>query len=211
MGALRRTLAASLCMFSAGAFAAPPQNLCEKEMTEAAAKYRIPLGILFAVALTETGIGGNLHAYALNLEGNTVYSLGKSEAIQKFNAARASGMKLIDVGCMQLNWYYHGENFSSVAEMLDPHKNVDYGARFLAALKQQEGSWTMAVARYNAGKDNAPAQKRYVCQVLSRLAESGFGAWTPKSSAFCESELQKSAPPGSKTAGPGANSLAQVR
>jgi hypothetical protein len=30
MGALRRTLAASLCMFSAGAFAAPPQNLCEK-------------------------------------------------------------------------------------------------------------------------------------------------------------------------------------
>ena len=96
-------------------------------MTEAAAKYRIPLGILFAIALTETGINANLHAYALNLEGNTVYSLGKSEAIQKFNAARASGMKLIDVGCMQLNWYYHGENFSSVAEMLDPHKNVDYG------------------------------------------------------------------------------------
>lgn len=209
MGVLRRLLAINLCMFNAGAFAAPAENLCEKEMTAAAVKYRIPLGILFAVALTETGINGTLHAYALNLEGNTVYSPGKHEAIQRFNMARASGMKLIDVGCMQLNWYYHGENFASVAEMLDPHKNVDYGARFLAALKQQEGSWTMAVARYNAGKDNGPAQKRYVCQVLARLAQSGFGAWTPKSSAFCESELQKAAPQAPK-AGRGANSLAQV-
>ncbi len=82
MGVLRRLLAINLCMFNAGAFAAPAENLCEKEMTAAAVKYRIPLGILFAVALTETGINGNLHAYALNLEGNTVYSPGKHEAIQ---------------------------------------------------------------------------------------------------------------------------------
>ncbi len=179
-------------------------------MTQAAHRYQVPLGILFAVGLTETGIGGNLHAFALNLEGNTVYSLNKEQAIERFNAARAAGMKLIDVGCMQLNYYFHGERFSSVADMLDPHRNVDYAARFLSELKEREGSWTLAVARYNAGKNNNPAQKRYVCRVLDRLVKSGFGAWTAKSSAFCEDELRKANNPPAKPSPSGENSLAQV-
>jgi soluble lytic murein transglycosylase-like protein len=177
-------------------------------MTEAARKYQIPLGILFAVGLTETGIDGNLHAYALNLEGNTVYSLNKQQAIERFNAARAAGMKLIDVGCMQLNWHFHGEAFPSVAGMLDPHRNVDYAARFLSELKAREGSWTLAVARYNAGKNNDPAQRRYVCRVMDRLVKSGFGAWTPRASAFCEEELRKKGSIPVKPAHD--NSLAQV-
>jgi soluble lytic murein transglycosylase-like protein len=180
-------------------------------MNRAAAKYGVPLGILFAVGLAETGIGGTLHAYALNLEGNTVYSLDKPEAIARFEAARAAGLKLIDVGCMQLNWYYHGNQFASLEDMLDPHRNVDYAARFLRDLKLREGSWTMAVARYNAGKNNDPAQKRYVCRVLGRLAESGFGAWTQQSSAFCANELQKLKSPVPRPAEPHANSLAQAR
>ncbi|MGO9544060.1 MAG: transglycosylase SLT domain-containing protein [Rhodomicrobium sp.] len=196
MGALRGILGIALFMFSAAA-SAREANLCEREMTQAAAKYGVPLGVLFAVGLAETGVGGTLHAYALNLEGNTVYSLGKAEAIKRFNAARAGGMKLIDVGCMQLNYYFHGEHFASVADMFDPHKNVDYAARFLSELKRREGSWTMAVARYNAGKNNDPAQKRYVCRVLDRLVESGFGAWTAGSSAFCRNELHgKKSPEG---------------
>jgi soluble lytic murein transglycosylase-like protein len=211
MGVRIRLAAIALSIFSA----APPvpaqeANLCEREMTRAASKYKIPLGILFAVGLTETGIGGNLHAYALNLEGNTVYSLSKEQAIERFHAARAAGLKLIDVGCMQLNHHFHGDRFSSVSEMLDPYRNVDYAAKFLAELKEREGSWTLAVARYNAGKNNDPAQKRYVCRVLDRLVKSGFGAWTAKSSAFCEDELRprNSASPGRIK--PGENSLAQV-
>ena len=166
-------------------------------MTQAASKYKVPLGILYAVGLTETGIKGNLHAYALNLEGTTVYSLNKEQAIERFHTARAAGMKLIDVGCMQINYHFHRGSFSSVSDMLNPRRNVDYAAKFLAELKEREGSWTLAVARYNAGKNNNPAQKRYVCRVLDRLVKSGFGAWTPKASAFCEGELRRrnSTPP----------------
>ncbi len=211
MGARRRLIAMALSMFSVLPLArAQEANLCEREMTRAANKYRVPLGILFAVGLTETGIDGNLHAYALNLEGNTVYSLNKDQAIQRFNAARAAGTKLIDVGCMQLNYYFHGERFSSVADMLDPHRNVDYAAKFLSELKDREGSWTLAVARYNAGKNNNPAQKRYVCRVLQRLVKSGFGAWTANSSAFCEEELHRLNSQAAKPSAPGENSLAQV-
>ncbi|MFZ1110040.1 MAG: lytic transglycosylase domain-containing protein [Rhodomicrobium sp.] len=211
MGALLPIAAAVLFIFSAVLPAAAEIDLCEREMAWAANKYAIPLGILYAVGLTETGVGGHLHAYALNLEGDTVYSLSKEQAILRFHAAQAAGRRLIDVGCMQLNYHFHGQSFSSVGEMLDPHKNVDYAARFLKELKAREGGWTLAVARYNAGKNNDPAQKRYVCKVLARLAESGFGAWTPRSSAFCESERAEPKASTAKPTGWRTTSLVQVR
>jgi soluble lytic murein transglycosylase-like protein len=69
--------------------------------------------------------------------------------------------------------------------MLDPGKNVDYAARFLTELKEREGSWTLAVARYHAGPNNNPAQKQYVCTVITNMVATGFGAWTPEAKAFC--------------------------
>jgi hypothetical protein len=42
------------------------------------------------------------------------------------------------------------------------------------------------VARYHAGPDNAPAQRRYVCAVIRNMVQSGFGAWTREAASFCE-------------------------
>ena len=69
--------------------------------------------------------------------------------------------------------------------MFDPHQNVDYAARFLTELRTREGSWTMAVARYHAGPNNNPAQKRYVCAVIANMVATGFGAMTENARAFC--------------------------
>ena len=59
-------LAAAIFTFSApsadGA-ARPSQNACEREMTRAAKRYDIPLGVLYAVGLTETGKRGSLQPY----------------------------------------------------------------------------------------------------------------------------------------------------
>ncbi len=164
---------------------AAPGNLCEREMVKAARKYDVPLGMLYAVGLTETGQKGSLQPYALNVEGKAVYGIDKTTALEQFARARRAGAKLIDLGCMQINHHFHAENFASVEEMFDPQKNVDYAARFLKQLREREGSWTMAVARYNAGPNNNPAQKRYVCRVLANMVASGFGEWTPKAQAFC--------------------------
>jgi soluble lytic murein transglycosylase-like protein len=160
-------------------------NLCEREMIKAARKYDVPLGMLYAVGRTETGQKGSLQPFALNVEGKAVYGIDKTTALQQFARARGAGAKLIDLGCMQINHHFHAENFASVEEMFDPQKNVDYAARFLKQLREREGSWTMAVARYNAGPNNNPAQKRYVCRVLANMVASGFGEWTPKARAFC--------------------------
>lgn len=109
----------------------------------------------------------------------------KAKALTEFAAARREGRKLIDLGCMQINYHYHANAFRSVADMLDPARNVDYAARFLKSLKGRHETWVMAVARYHAGPDNDPAQKRYVCKVIANLVATGFGKWTEAARGFC--------------------------
>ena len=88
---------------------------------------------------------------------------------------RQRGAKFIDIGCMQINHRFHGADFRSLSEMFDPARNVDYAANFLKALKAQEGSWTLAVARSNPGPGNPAAEKTYVCSVIRNMIASGFG------------------------------------
>ncbi len=154
-------------------------------MIAAADAENVPLGVLYAVALTETGRKGALHPFALNIEGKSIFADSKEEALAQFARAQRRGKVLIDLGCMQINHHYHGAEFSSVDSMLDPKLNVHYAARFLRQLRMREGSWAMAVARYHAGPNNDPAQTRYICAVIRNLVATGFGSWTPASQQFC--------------------------
>lgn len=178
-------LAALAVSISSAAPRAAGQSVCEGEMTRAAARYGVPLGVLYAVGMTETGRRGSLQPYAMNIAGRPFFADSLDEALAAFAAARRRGVSLIDLGCMQINYHYHGERFASVRAMFDPAANVAYAAQFLDRLHQREGSWTMAVARYHAGPDNDPAQKRYVCRVIANMVAGGFGSWTRNAKAFC--------------------------
>ena len=154
-------------------------------MTRAAAVNGVPLNVLYSVGLTETGRKGELSPYDMNIDGRDVHSASLAEAIARFSQAKTHGAKLIDIGCMQINQHWHGSDFASLSEMFDPARNVEYAARFLKALRAEEGSWTLAVARYNAGPDNPAAERTYVCAVIRNMIASGFGRWTPSASALC--------------------------
>ena len=162
-----------------------PQGVCERELARAAAKYQIPLQILYAVALTESGTGKGLQPLMLHIEGKDHLPPSLPEALAMFHAANDRGVKLIDIGCMQVNWYWHREEFRTLEEIFDPRLNVEQGARFLKELRQRHGSWTMAVARYNAGPANTVGQHRYVCRVMKNLVAAGVGEWTATAEAFC--------------------------
>jgi soluble lytic murein transglycosylase-like protein len=165
---------------------AADDQACEREMARAARANDIPLNVLYAVGLTETGRKGALNPFDMNVDGRTVASASLNEALVKFGAERAKGAQLIDIGCMQINHRWHAADFQSLTDMFDPARNVRYAANFLKELRQREGSWTLAVARYNAGPNNEPAQKKYVCAVIRNMVASGMGRWTPNARAFCE-------------------------
>jgi soluble lytic murein transglycosylase-like protein len=174
------------CMFSGHAAAITDEkNLCERELVRAAAVHDVPLSMLYAIGLSESGRGGELQPYALNIDGRPAYEPSKPAALRAFRQAKLSGAKLIDVGCMQINHHYHGESFDSLEDMFDPAQNVAYAARFLSELKEREGTWTKAVARYHAGPKNLPAQKAYVCRVIGNMVAVGFGEWTSDARAYC--------------------------
>ena len=184
-----RLLAAALLAISIYDLSAAPAkaatNSCEKEILRASQRYDIPAGILYAVGLTETGRKGSLQPNALNIEGKALFPKNRTEAVSAFHEARRQGRKLIDLGCMQINHYYHGNRFRSIEDMLDPRRNVDYAARFLLSLHARHSTWSMAVARYHAGPDNDPAQKTYVCRGITNMVAVGFGKWTDNARSFC--------------------------
>ena len=167
------------------AVAVQQRGICERYVTKAAEAYGVPVAVLYAVGLTESGLKGGLHPYAMNIEGKTVFPATVETAMREFEDARRHGVKLIDVGCMQINHHYHRSQFPSDEAMFDPARNVMYAASFLKDLKKKHKTWSMAVARYHAGPDNNAAQKRYVCRVIANMVETGVGAWTPGARAFC--------------------------
>ena len=173
--------------FSSEAFAeaAASPISCEHEIATAARRYDIPLAVFYAVGLNETGVGGRLQPYSMNIDGRASTNTSLSEALSRFKAAKSAGARMIDIGCMQINHHYHSSQFATLEAMFDPTLNVDYAARFLRELKQHEQTLTMAVARYNAGPNNNPSQKKYVCGVLTKMVASGFGAWTESARNFC--------------------------
>jgi soluble lytic murein transglycosylase-like protein len=182
---LRTALAAASISSGSVVAAQAATNPCEPEILRAADRYNIPVGILYAVGLTETGKRGSLQPNALNIEGKAVFPASRSAAIATFEEARRNGAKLIDLGCMQIDHHYHSGHFRSLSDMLDPKQNVDYAARFLLTLKSRHDTWSMAVARYHAGPDNDPAQKQYVCRVIANMVATGFGKWTSNARTFC--------------------------
>jgi hypothetical protein len=164
---------------------ADPAHMCEEEMTRAAALSNVPLGVLYAVALTETGARSHFNPFDLDVDGRAIHPVSLQDALSKIADERAHGAKFIDIGCMQINYEWHGKDFASMTEMFDPRQNVRYAAKFLNDLKAREGTWTLAVARYNAGPDNNAAQKKYVCQVIRNMVSVGMAAWTPNARSFC--------------------------
>ena len=139
MSRTARAIALAMAFTSSACGASAGENACEREMARAALKHGVPLGMLYAVGLTETGRGDTLHPYALNIEGRPVYDTDKQAALRQVEAARRAGARLIDIGCMQINHHFHARNFASVEAMLDPAQNVDYAARFLSRAQGARG------------------------------------------------------------------------
>jgi len=152
----------------------------------------IPRGLLYAIALTESGRWdrerGVAHAWPWTIRAadDAFITEDAHTAIDRVRALKAEGRRNIDVGCMQINLRYHPDAFASLDEAFEPNANVAYAARFLKELRARHRSWQQAIEHYHSAdpvRGRAYRKKVYAkwrdAQDAMRLAAASVASGEP--------------------------------
>ena len=163
----------ALCLAAGPAGAArETATLCDDAARSAARDSATPLAVLLAITRVETGrgAGGEVHPWpwTINHAGVGQWFETADKAALAAEIALADGTGNLDIGCFQLNHRWHGSNFASLDQMLDPASNARYAAAFLSDLYAETGSWSAAVATYHS-RSAGPAA-RYLSKIETVLA-----------------------------------------
>lgn len=120
-------------------------------------QYQIKKHLLTTISSVETGRWNEklkqntAWPWTINAQGKGRFFATKEEAVKEVKRLQASGVKSIDVGCMQINLAYHGKEFKSIEEAFEPEKNVEYAAKFLTSLYESRGNdWIKAAMAYHS-------------------------------------------------------------
>ncbi|MCC5992458.1 MAG: transglycosylase SLT domain-containing protein [Rhodobacteraceae bacterium] len=154
---------------------------CIKAGANAAQALGVPLDVMQAIALVETGrrIAGQMQPWpwAVHAQGQGHWPATRSDAKALIRGALDQGQRNIDIGCFQINYHWHRNAFPTLDAMLDPQSNADYAARLLRGHYQRLGSWRAAagayhsltphlaqsyLARFDALRPSAPGPRRAV-------------------------------------------------
>jgi len=148
-------------------------DLCDGAARAASALTGVPLAVLQAIALTETGrhlpgAGDGLRPWpwTVNQAGEGHWFDTQEQALTYATEARDQGISNIDLGCFQLNQRWHGDAFPSLQAMFDPPQNALYAARFLRSLYQDSGDWSQAAGAYHSNTPDFAARYRERFDVL---------------------------------------------
>jgi hypothetical protein len=132
----------------------------------------VPAGLMAAIARVESGradAAGQVAPWpwTVNAEGVGHYYDSKAAALAAVRQMQASGIRSIDVGCMQINLMHHPTAFASLEQAFDPVANTAYARTFLSQLFAQYGIWAKATAAYHSTTpDLGDAYARKVAAVL---------------------------------------------
>jgi soluble lytic murein transglycosylase-like protein len=134
----------------------PPASMCDPAIAAAEQAFHLPPHLLEAMGRVESGrpdaATGHLEPWpwTINAEGQGAFFATKAQAIAAVRALQASGVRSIDVGCLQVNLMYHPTAFSSLDQAFDPRANAMFAARFLTALRGAAPGWMGAIAAYHS-------------------------------------------------------------
>ena len=143
---------------------------CRRAATSFERSAGLPSGLLLAIGQIESGRTDPVTnrtdpwPWATNHAGDGHYFASAQEAIAWVTAQQAIGIRSIDVGCFQVNLHYHPDAFADLAEAFDPAANARYAAALLNRLREQGGSWPLAIALYHSA-DPVEGQ-RYSARVM---------------------------------------------
>ncbi len=139
------------------AMATEPASSCLDAATAAERAWTLPPDLIGAIGRVESGRPDRTTSrlipwpWTVNAAGHGWYFETLDEAVGYVRMLQARGVRMIDVGCFQIDLFYHPLAFASLEQAFDPVANANYAARFLTALRGQGGSWPAAIAGYHAG------------------------------------------------------------
>lgn len=156
MPSVRAMIASSLITFCAMVLEAQANadpgdaNLCLQAAANAADQTGVPYDVLLAISVVETGRDGQPWPWTVGIAGEGQWSDTAEDAANLVYTALQAGVTNVDIGCFQLNLYWHAGAFQSVEDMLDPSRNAAYAAEFLAEKYAETGDWSAAAAAYHS-------------------------------------------------------------
>ncbi len=128
--------------------------LCESAALRASRESGVPLSVLRAISLNETGRKRNgamvPWPWTVNMEGKGKWFDTQDQARAYVYKHYKTGARSFDVGCFQINFKWHGKAFNSIEEMFDPLANARYAAKFLQQLFDETGDWNDAAGAYHS-------------------------------------------------------------
>lgn len=161
-------------------FAACPMSHAEEVVPSAyrwiAAEHGIPVGLLYAIALAESGktlaskSGQRPWPWTLNIAGEGVYFNSRWEAWRALDRSLRAGQDSVDIGLMQINWHFHRQRLGNSWLALEPYHNLSVGAEILKDCYKRRRDWWASVGCYHAPSDK-PRAKRYRTRVVALWRE----------------------------------------
>ncbi len=132
-------------------------HICLRATQMMESKHNIKKHLLTTIASIESGRWDEKRQqklawpWTINAQGKGYFFNTKAEAVKKARELKAQGITSIDVGCMQINMLYHGQEFASLEEAFDPMHNVEYAAKFLNNLyESNDRDWLKAAMAYHS-------------------------------------------------------------
>ena len=171
----------ALCFGGSATDASPTLNVCDSVAHIASAETGIPTEILKTITRVETGRLKNGRfdpwPWTLNMAGNGRWFDSKSAAYNWAEKYHTAGGTNFDVGCFQINYKWHGHQFSSLKAMFDPLLGARYAAFLLKSLYKEKGNWPDAAAAYHS---RTPKYAKKYKQRFERIYLSEYGTSTPE-------------------------------
>ncbi len=200
--ATRLALAATAAAWAGGADAsrATGADVCRAAARQVSSETGVPVEVLDAIALTETGrkSGGAFGPWpwTVNMEGAGHWFDGPAEALDYAESNFAQGKRSFDVGCFQLNYKWHGQAFKSIEQMFDPLANARYAAGFLSRLYGETGDWSAAAGAYHSRTPQYANRYRKIFDKHFAAVSGGSGPAYANANSFAdEADPQLAAEP----------------
>lgn len=139
---------------------AEPIQFCRSAIAAAERDSAMPAGLMQAIGRVESGRRNPESGafgpwpWTINAEGQGRFFPNAPAAIAAVRELQARGVRVIDVGCMQINLHHHPQAFASLEEAFEPVANARYAAAFLTRLNETRRDWMLSASHYHSQTPN---------------------------------------------------------